>query len=603
MDFRQILEQLKSIEEARMGSKELSNSPKSNLTFGFEVEMNYEPTFDENEAREQAELEAENDEDLYFTDEDAWEELSSSKKDVLDMVDDYLVPLYGFAKVKDVTKALNKNYAYELEKLFDEAKAVTDNMEAKDIMLDYSNFFNDEYNIVMKDRNTLNYTELLDNFVNLVKEKYIYDPNKDYPDEEDKLWVYAFDGEDNNIIKYIPNINYNDLDDYFESTKYLIPYLQDYANDRSQDKRDEYIERRIEELKNAFEEDDMHISTAADIFQSEFYTDYSIDIFDEYHDYTKNINNYTVEPDSSIGIGIEVVSPVFNDYNEFLSELEKVLDFIENTNDFTTSNKTGLHINIGSKNISNLDLLKMLLFMGESYVAKEFGRLYNTYTEQTLDIVKRIIRDEKLSINDIKTINSKLTSAYEKYRTVNFGHINDDKGYLEFRVIGGKNYHYEWNKIKNTIGRFVRVIEIGMDPSSYYNDYIKKLSKLMQGIDPRALLRINNDFENDTFPIDLISRIRSYFSKFYSPRQMSGFGIGFYLNRYAFLERITQNQDAFEALNAPINRTTVRDLVTQIDKYSTDSENSVNYYRSLVEDNLNKLPRSPEQVKFIKSLL
>jgi hypothetical protein len=79
MDFRQLLEQLKNIEEARMGKKETSAGPKEKMTFGFEVEIAYSPDFDEDDAREQARTEAENDEELFVTPYDLWEESKYTK--------------------------------------------------------------------------------------------------------------------------------------------------------------------------------------------------------------------------------------------------------------------------------------------------------------------------------------------------------------------------------------------------------------------------------------------------------------------------------------------------------------------------------------------
>jgi hypothetical protein len=603
MDFRHILEQLKTIEEARMGSRELSASPKSELTFGFEVEVNYSPEFDEDEAREEARLEAENNDDLYVSEYEVWNEIREDESELSKVVKDYLVPLYGFARVGDVIKQMNKDYSYILQRFITNSAEVKDNDSAGSFILNFKVTFPDEYDETIRKSDGKTYLEYYNDFVDLVKKNYIFDKTKDYGDAVNELWVY--DDDEQSEITYIgSNIDYDEIEDYFESKNDLEEYLSEVAGEKHREQIDEYIENRVEELRNNFEEDEYHISTASDIFTNSFETSYEILEFEDYHGGNKDPNAYTVEPDSSIGIGIEIVSPVFHDYEEFLSELENVLDWITDHSDFSTTGKTGLHINIGSENMSEkIDVLKLLLFMGETHVAKEFGRLYNNYAHQTLDIVKDIIQNKPSDTykDSIEVINLNLARRGDKYRTVNIGRL--DNNYLEFRVMGGENYHAQWSKIKSNIGRFVRIIEISMDKNSYRNEYLKKLTKLMQGIDPRALMKMTSDYAGNEFPVDLIAKIRSFFSEYYSPRQMSGFGNSFYSNKYTFFDKIITNRLAIQALSDAKVRTKVRDFVNQIDKNSKDGEKIITYYKKELEENLGKLPAYPNQVKFIKSLL
>jgi hypothetical protein len=600
MDFRQLLEQLKNIEEARMGVRELSASPKSELTFGFEVEVNYIPEFDEDSAKEEARIEAENNDDMYVSEYEIFEFYTDNNK-FMDLVDDYLVPLYGFARLEDVVRQNEKDYADTLKDFFKEAdKAVEDDAEM--IMNRYRHIFDDEYSktISLKDKTDM---EKLQEYINLVKKNYIYDENKDYGDEINKEWVY--DDEDQTDITYIPNISYNDLEDYFEDIRALKEYLSEEANEKRQEKIDEYIESRVEEMRETYMEDEEHFTYAAEIFENDFSTAFNIDTKYGYHDGSKDTDNYTIEPDSSIGTGIEIVSPVFDNYEEFMSELENVLDWITERDDFVTTDRTGIHINIGMKDMSEkIDILKLLLFMGETNIAKEFGRLYNTYAVQTLDLVKDIM-DEKPSSNykdSIEVINLELLRRGDKYRTVNFRRLHDND-YIEFRGMGGENYHRKWNKIKSNIGRFVRIIEISMDENAYRKDYLKKLTKLLQGVDPRALMKMHSDYYKNDFPVGLISSIRSFFSNYYSPRQMSAFGDSYYINKYAFIDRIVNNATAIEALSDAKIRLMVRNFVSEIEKHSTDNTSNVEFYKNEIEGNLEKLPNYPNQVKFLKSLL
>ncbi len=603
MDFRQIIEKLSQIEEARMGAKELSKPPTSKMTFGFEVEVGFIPYFDEDQAREEAETEAENEADLYVSENDVWDEISEDDDRLKTVIDEYLTPLYGYAKVEDVLSSIYQKNERKLKVFFSDAKLANSEDDAQSIIDKFKYDFYEEF-LSIKNKKTRSSIDILAEFVNNVKDNYTYDENKDYGDEIDEDWVY--DDEEQSDITKISDIDYGDLEDYFDGFSDLEQYLTDEASDKTQEKIDEYIENRVEELKAEYmgDNDESHFQDAANIFESEFNTEYAIDINDD-PDPWKNINNYTIEPDSSIGIGIEIVSPVFDDYNEFLSELELVFDWISERDDFETTNATGLHINIGMENmVDNIDILKLLLFMGEAHVAKDFGRLYNNFAMQTLDTVKSIIKDKPTATykDSIEVININLLKQPQKYNTVNIGKLFDND-YMEFRVMGGKNYHLKWNKIKNTIGRFVRIIEIANDPSAYRKDYIKKLSKLLQGVDPRALMKMKSDVDLGEFPVNVISKIRSFFSKYVSPRQMTGFGNGYYSNKYAFIEQLISNSTAIEDLQNPKTRTIVRDIINDINKYSTDNEKTVNYYETNVNDMLTKLPDYPDAVKFIKSVL
>lgn len=600
MDFRQLLEQLKNIEEARMGARELSASPKSELTFGFEVEVNYIPEFDEYSAKEEARIEAENNDDMYVSEYEIFEFYTEENK-LQYLVKDYLVPLYGFVKVEDVVKQNEKDYAETLEKFFKDVDTATED-DAEQIMDRYRYRFHDEYYQTIGLRNKTD-MEKLQEYVKLVKQNYVYDENKDYGDAVDEMWVY--DDEDQSDITYIPNISYNDLEDYFEDIRALEEYLSEEANEKRQEKIDEYIESRVEEMREYYMEDEEHFTYAAEIFENDFSTAFNIDTKYGYHDGSKDTDNYTIEPDSSIGTGIEIVSPVFDNYEEFMSELENVIDWITERDDFTTTETTGLHINIGMKDMSEkIDILKLLLFMGETNIAKEFGRLYNNYAVQTLDLVKDIM-NEKPSSNykdSIEVINLELLKRGDKYRTVNIRRLHDND-YIEFRGMGGENYHRKWNKIKSNIGRFVRIIEISMDENAYRKDYLKKLTKLLQGVDPRALMKMQSDYYKNDFPVGLISSIRSFFSNYYSPRQMSAFGNSYYINKYAFIDRIVNNATTLEALSDAKIRSMVRNFVSEIEKHSTDNTSNVEFYKNEIEGNLEKLPNYPNQVKFLKSLL
>jgi len=179
-----------------------------------------------------------------------------------------------------------------------------------------------------------------------------------------------------------------DLDNYTEysSDKLFgifeesIDEFEDFLNGGYLEYIDEMVYHEIEEKKNDFEPDDYQVVYyVASILGS--VTNYDVVTSDEYHAIEKDENSYTVEPDSSIdGVGAEIVSPVFTDYDEFLSELDEVLSH----RDFDADESTGLHINIGTFDTDKIDLLKLAVFLGEDKVLHDFGRSSNIYTKPML---------------------------------------------------------------------------------------------------------------------------------------------------------------------------------------------------------------------------
>lgn len=179
-----------------------------------------------------------------------------------------------------------------------------------------------------------------------------------------------------------------DLNDYHEysSDKLFgifeesIDEFEEYLNDGYLEYIEEKVFHEIEEKKNDFEPDDYQVVVyVASILGS--VTNYDVVTSDDYHAIEKDENSYTVEPDSSIhGVGAEIVSPVFTDYDEFLRELDEVLSH----RDFDADESTGLHINIGTFDTDKIDLLKLAVFLGEDKVLHDFGRSSNTYTKPML---------------------------------------------------------------------------------------------------------------------------------------------------------------------------------------------------------------------------
>jgi hypothetical protein len=52
------------------------------------------------------------------------------------------------------------------------------------------------------------------------------------------------------------------------------------------------------------------------------------------------------------------------------------------------------------------------------------------------------------------------------------------EGHIEFRHLGGTDYHKKWNEIKNTVARYARAFLIACDPEAYKDEYLKRLARI-----------------------------------------------------------------------------------------------------------------------------
>ena len=218
---------------------------------------------------------------------------------------------------------------------------------------------------------------------------------------------------------------------------------------------------------------------------------------DGYHGVKRGTGFFILEPDSSIGsvdyesslddsrneVGLELVSPPMP-FTQTLEYLDKVFGWA-NSYGCRTDSSTGFHmgISIPNQNKTNVDYLKFILFLGDEYVLKEFGREDNQYAQAMSYTVLDNIEDIKktfakfrsgMNTNAARALSKKLTSSDDKYVSVN---IKDN--YIEVRSAGGEDYIKNIDKIKLTLMRYVRAMGLAADPEAEKNEYAKKMYKLL----------------------------------------------------------------------------------------------------------------------------
>ena len=219
----------------------------------------------------------------------------------------------------------------------------------------------------------------------------------------------------------------------------------------------------------------------------------TVQVFHSYHQKTKNLTDWYIEPDGSLSPNNEEDSAA-----EIVSPPLPALDAMTALNRFYglaqqmglyTNDSTGLHINVSIP--QKLDVLKLAVFLGDEYVLKYFGREGNDYArsvfrdlsggnwENDVKVKKKKTdvfgRPAQTTTIDIKTL-ADFANNVSRAHTAS---ISNNGKYISFRHAGG-NYLADLQGIKNAVGRFVRAMIIASDPAAYVQEYRTKLAKITQ---------------------------------------------------------------------------------------------------------------------------
>lgn len=210
----------------------------------------------------------------------------------------------------------------------------------------------------------------------------------------------------------------------------------------------------------------------------------------DYHSASSKSKNWRVETDSSLPEGgIEIISPPLP-IKEAVVTIKKMFAWMEATGSQTT-NATGLHINLSykGKKTSDIDFLKVALFIDEGGIYKMFeSRRNNTYAAAFFPyftkkmenisalVVNKLNRDNVFMQDIVDFIHKRIKAPEFKYSAINS--TNSER--IEFRYLGGPNYHKKYNEVISNVGKFAAILKIGFDDNLFHKEYMKKLLKLQR---------------------------------------------------------------------------------------------------------------------------
>ena len=217
----------------------------------------------------------------------------------------------------------------------------------------------------------------------------------------------------------------------------------------------------------------------------------------------------SLKPDDSDDAGLEVISPPLP-LLEALDSLQAVADWANSTEgNAYTNNSTGLHMGVSVPHKGgDVDYVKLILFLGDEYVLKSFGREASTYCESAMQKFRKNLKSGQADpMGVIKYMQSGLLELAHKdiqkgVGTAKFTSAHIQDGYIEFRSPGGDWLAEESadpEKLSSTMLRFARAMQIAADPSVERREYAKKLYKLVapEGDNQLALFAQYNAGELD----------------------------------------------------------------------------------------------------------
>lgn len=316
---------------------------------------------------------------------------------------------------------------------------------------------------------------------------------------ENKFDEYV-DNKTESLATEYANENTNDEDEWNDFFNEKVDEITNNYEISISDFAEEYgLENILKELNpiddyEVYDNNEFVIIEEEDVSERELWdmsykelSDYvgPIDIDSDDYD-EEEYDRYVITSDSSINydkekneLPIEIISPVFDDFKTFMKNLNMVLKFIKENGYTNTS--TGLHINISFKNSDiKVDVIKLNMLLEDEYLAKLFGREDNTFTKTTNKFIEQHLKEHGKIYNneDIKKVVNVIINTDEKNRTINISKLFN-KGYIEFRMIGGKNYEKELSTISYVIKRIIYVLYVSSDKNLALKEYKEKLGKFI----------------------------------------------------------------------------------------------------------------------------
>ena len=142
------------------------------------------------------------------------------------------------------------------------------------------------------------------------------------------------------------------------------------------------------------------------------------------------------------------------------------------------------------KKIKAYVLKNAIAYKGKANPGSVISALFNEGLEKkdvkkVMPQIQKTIKEiEKLSLEDQEKEFEKLhKKVSERHLGINFQNLSENNKYIEFRYIGGSDYHKKWDKVKQIVGNYIWNMSIALDPEYKKKEYINKLIRIIEKTD------------------------------------------------------------------------------------------------------------------------
>jgi hypothetical protein len=194
-------------------------------------------------------------------------------------------------------------------------------------------------------------------------------------------------------------------------------------------------------------------------------------IFPETRNARKTRDRFFVTDDMSVDTNrenssIEIVTPVWT-VSTASKNLKKLFDMLVLLN-AETNTSTGLHINIGyrdPKKTMQIDESKLVLNVDQDKYLKMFKRTRCEYSQKIVVPFNR----KKDTVDSIYNKMKDKVKDPDKYEAINLSKLDvkKGKGWIEFRIVGGKDYHKRYRDVRDAMIHFYEALVNSTDQSTY----------------------------------------------------------------------------------------------------------------------------------------
>ena len=199
---------------------------------------------------------------------------------------------------------------------------------------------------------------------------------------------------------------------------------------------------------------------------------------EKYDFFTKNPKLWNIKDHQFLSDGFEISSPI-KQVHELLNDIEDMFFWIDDVGSTTIGCNFDVHLSTIKKN--KLDPIKLLMFVEENIILKHFEETINEKWPSSKYFLKQNLYTKE-SLFKIINKNAILNELKNKENVMGIRIVDIENNHVEFKYMGGANYHKNFNEVKTNIAKYSHWLEIATNPEYKRKEYLKKITRVMNKI-------------------------------------------------------------------------------------------------------------------------